>query len=334
MMAFLGDFTEPFILAVAIWPFASAVLTLPVLAMLYHRENRIRLTSVAVSYGCVLYLLALGCFTLYPLPQDAAAYCATHHLTPQLDPLRFIGDIRTDGVTALLQIGMNIVFFVPLGFILGRFLRAGLARTALMGFAVSLLIETAQLTGIFHLYPCSYRLFDVDDLIWNTSGALLGYAVAALANHALPRRDVDEGIVTEPGFVRRCVAFCIDCAITGIVSVPCTAIVYLVGIQFTGFRPLTFAMGVPMFLICLAVTELWIPWVRGGRTLGAGFVRMSVETRPRRGARRAVFYLVRFAVLCLAVCWMTGNGGGVLGVVLLGLGVFWLVEHRMPYDFI
>lgn len=55
MMAFLGDFTEPFILAVAIWPFASAVLTLPVLAMLYHRENRIRLTSVAVSYGCVLY---------------------------------------------------------------------------------------------------------------------------------------------------------------------------------------------------------------------------------------------------------------------------------------
>lgn len=61
---------------------------------------------------------------------------------------------------------------------------------------------------------------------------------------------------------------------------------------------------------------------------------MSVETRPRRGARRAVFYLVRFAVLCLAVCWMTGNGGGVLGVVLLGLGVFWLVEHRMPYDFI
>ena len=147
MMAFLGDFTEPFILAVAIWPFASAVLTLPVLAMLYHRENRIRLTSVAVSYGCVLYLLALGCFTLYPLPQDAAAYCATHHLTPQLDPLRFIGDIRTDGVTALLQIGMNIVFFVPLGFILGRFLRAGLARTALMGFAVSLLIETAQLTG-------------------------------------------------------------------------------------------------------------------------------------------------------------------------------------------
>ena len=37
--------------------------------MLYHRENRIRLTSVIVSYGCVLYLLALGCFTLYP---DAA----------------------------------------------------------------------------------------------------------------------------------------------------------------------------------------------------------------------------------------------------------------------
>ena len=111
-------------------------------------------------------------------------------------------------------------------------------------------------------------------------GALLGYAVAALANHALPRRDVDEGIVTEPGFVRRCVAFCIDCVITGIISVPCTAIVYLVGIQFAGFRPLTFAMGVPMFLICLAVTELWIPMgARRPVRWGAGFVRMSVETQ-------------------------------------------------------
>ena len=52
MMAFLGDFTEPFILAVAIWPFASAVLTLPVLAMLYHRHTARRTIWLRSSIRC------------------------------------------------------------------------------------------------------------------------------------------------------------------------------------------------------------------------------------------------------------------------------------------
>lgn len=335
MMAFLGSFSRPFMFAVALWPFVSALLTLPVLAFLYHRENRIRFGSVVVAYGCVLYLLALGCFTLYPMPENPAEYCATHRLAPQLNPLQFIGDIRADGVTALLQIGMNVVFFVPLGFMLGRFLNARLRHAALAGFAVSLLIETAQLTGAFHLYPCAYRLFDVDDLIWNTSGALAGYAVAALVNRALPSRAVDDdAIVTEPGFVRRLVAFCIDYVITGAMSLPCAAVIYLVAIQFVGFRPLTADMDRVVFMACLVVTEWVIPWMRGGRTLGAGFTRMTVETRPRDGARRIVFYLARFAVIGLVAWWLSGAGTGTHAMLVLGLGVFWLVAHRMPYDFI
>lgn len=97
-MGFLKNFSEPFAFAMALWPFVSMLLTVPVLALLYHRDNRIRLSSAIVAYGTVLYLLGLLCFTLYPMPADAAAYCAAHHLTPQLNPLQFIGDIRTDGL--------------------------------------------------------------------------------------------------------------------------------------------------------------------------------------------------------------------------------------------
>ena len=45
----------------------------------------------------------------------------------------------------------------------------------MIGFLASLLIEVTQLTGIFGLYPCAYRFFEVDDLITNTTGTLLGY---------------------------------------------------------------------------------------------------------------------------------------------------------------
>ena len=107
-MGFLKNFSEPFAFAMALWPFVSMLLTVPVLALLYHRDNRILLSSAIVAYGTVLYLLGLLCFTLYPMPADAAAYCAAHHLTPQLNPLQFIGDIRTDGLTAVLQIADSI----------------------------------------------------------------------------------------------------------------------------------------------------------------------------------------------------------------------------------
>lgn len=72
-MGFLKNFSEPFAFALALWPFVSMLLTVPVLALLYHRDNRIRLSSAIVAYGTVLYLLGLLCFTLYPMPADAAA---------------------------------------------------------------------------------------------------------------------------------------------------------------------------------------------------------------------------------------------------------------------
>ena len=197
-MGFLKNFSEPFAFALALWPFVSMLLTVPVLALLYHRDNRIRLSSAIVAYGTVLYLLGLLCFTLYPMPADAAAYCAAHHLTPQINPLQFIGDIRTDGLTAVLQIAFNIVFFLPLGFIMGRIWRWPLPVTAVLSFATSLFLETMQLTGLMGVFPCAYRLFDVDDLLWNTTGALIGFALAMFSLRLIPARVADTRPTTTP----------------------------------------------------------------------------------------------------------------------------------------
>ena len=49
------------------------------------------------------------------------------------------------------------------------------------GFGLSLTVELTQLTGLWGLYPCPYRQFDVDDLILNTTGVALGFAVVRLA---------------------------------------------------------------------------------------------------------------------------------------------------------
>jgi glycopeptide antibiotics resistance protein len=44
--------------------------------------------------------------------------------------------------------------------------------------ATSLAIELTQLIGVWGLFPCAHRLFDVDDLLLNTAGATLGSLVA------------------------------------------------------------------------------------------------------------------------------------------------------------
>lgn len=125
-----------------------------------------------------------------PLPDEATVAAACRAGSgPQLRLFAFVGDIAKeggiDGPRALLtnpasaQVLLNVVFFVPLGMLVrhlalrGR-LVAGLIGGTVVGFAVSLLIEVTQLTGDWFLYPCAYRLFDVDDLLANTVGALLG----------------------------------------------------------------------------------------------------------------------------------------------------------------
>ncbi|MBT1179179.1 VanZ family protein [Bifidobacterium vespertilionis] len=343
-MAFLQQFSMSFAFAVAMWPFVSLLLTLPVLALLYRRDNRLRFASALGAYLVVLYLIALACFTLYPMPDDPIAYCAAHSFSPQLNPLEFVNDLRSSGMTAVLQIGMNIVFFLPLGFFMGRTFRWPFRAALPVGFLTSLLIETAQLTGFFHLFPCAYRLFDVDDLIWNTAGAVLGWMAAWLLNRRFPVEVLDESAITrEPGLVRRFVALVIDMVLVTAASAPLALLVHLVGLYLPAApdgpagavapgAPRTsvyFIVQTVMFLLLEGV----LPWLRCGQTLGGRFVRMTVETRPREGWRRLAFYVARLVVL-YAIVFGPHWRSSWPGLVFLACVVFWLAKRRMPYDLI
>lgn len=343
IMGYIAYFSRPFMLAVVLWPFVSAALTVPVLALLYHRYNRIRFSQTLVAYGTVLYAIGLLCFTLYPMPEDPVAYCAAHHLVPQLNPLQFIGDIRTDGLAAIMQLALNVVFFLPLGFIMGRVFRWPLAAALPVGFATSLMIETLQLTGFLGFYPCSYRLFDVDDLITNTLGAVLGYAAAKLFDRLVPPRANDLTTVTQPGFLRRCITYVIDLTVITAVAMPTTMLITVL-YDMLVVRDIAVWQSIPVVghvfgndvtfsdvvtLVALLVFELLVPWMRGGRTLGGGFTHMTCETRPRSGWRRVLFYAVRTAVFVIVIFMRLIPQAGLFTFALL---IFYWVKKQMPYD--
>ena len=326
---FLAGYTESFLLAVILWPLASIALTLPILAYLYHRDGRLRFGTGVSTYLAVLYLLGIACFTLYPLPSGDSGPGITYGIPWQLDPLRPIADFARRGVSTLPQIAFNVVFFMPLGFIAGRLLRWGFWKSVIVGLLVSFCVEAAQGTGLFGIYPYAYRTADVDDLIYNTSGAALGWLAAATLARVLPPGALaEEGEVThEPGFIRRCVAFWLDTLLTTLISTVVAGIIILVLYNVPdGERWVDLPWALWMECAAFVLVELVRPATHGGSTPGGAFVRMSCETKPRTGARRAVFYLVRLVVL----------GGAYLFFPLAWpvLALFYLFARRMPYDFI
>jgi Glycopeptide antibiotics resistance protein len=135
-----------------------------------------------------VYAAALFVYTFVPLPTDGAAWCAAHHVGHNFHPFQFVDDIRreTAGLTltqtlesfVFLQVFFNIVLFIPFGAFMRRYFGRSILVSTLAGFATSVFIETSQYTGIFGIYPCSIRVGDVDDVITNTAGALLGALLA------------------------------------------------------------------------------------------------------------------------------------------------------------
>lgn len=343
----LGGYSDNFMAALFLWPIASVVLTLPILAYLYHRDGRLKFGSVVSTYLVVLYLAGLGCFTLYPLPSGSSGLGITYGIPWQLNPLAPLSDIARLGFAAIPQILFNIFFFVPLGFIAGRMLRLRLIPSLLLGFAVSLLIEVAQGTGLFGIYPYAYRTADVDDLIYNTSGAFIGWLGASLLNRILPPGALaeEDDITHEPGFVRRFVAFWLDMLLVGLITIVADGVLHLgawgitnlletgVLVESSAISEATMqvdavaqAISPWLGMAAFVLVEAIMPWFHKGSTPGGGFVRMSFETHERTNGKRFFFYVVRVAVLMLS--WMF------IPIAWPLLIIFWLFAHKMPYDLI
>ncbi|MFR2043249.1 MAG: VanZ family protein [Oscillospiraceae bacterium] len=82
---------------------------------------------------------------------------------------------------------LNVLLFVPLGFFLPLFWKkfSAFGYTLLFGFCTSLLIELLQ---IF-----TFRATDVNDLITNTVGTVLGYLLARVVLKLFPGRNRRHG---------------------------------------------------------------------------------------------------------------------------------------------
>lgn len=121
---------------------------------------------------------------IHPLPDPVRLDCAAAP-RPILQPFQFAGAFRDlwaagapparwlSNLTVTSTI-TNVAFFALVGAALARLTaRAWLALA--YAAALTAAIETLQGTGLLGRFPCAYRTVDVNDLILNVAGVMLGF---------------------------------------------------------------------------------------------------------------------------------------------------------------
>lgn len=232
----MTKFSIPIITAVALFPLIALAITVPFMVWKYRKIGSIPFSHALAAYSFVFYLMCAYFLVLLPLPADRSA-TVNYAVTPQLVPFAFIrGFLGTSAfsptdpstwlsiVTSqyIYEAFFNVLLLLPLGAYLRYYFRRSWWQTLLIGFLVSLSFETTQLTGIWGIYEHPYRLFDVDDLMTNTTGAMIGFWACGPAMRALPDPRVVAREARRRGrfasATRRALAFSIDIALSQLIA--------------------------------------------------------------------------------------------------------------------
>lgn len=293
--------------ALFVFPVIAFLFTIPFILSQYHKYGSIHKLRVFIVYSFILYMITVYFLVILPLPKLSEV---TNKMTDmmQLVPFSFIGDfiqetsfVITNPNTYLKALKepcfytviFNVFMTVPFGMYLRYYFKCNLKKVIVFSFLLSLLFEITQLTGLYFIYPGPYRLFDVDDLIVNTLGGVLGYYLMGFFRKLLPSREkIDEDSYQAGEVVsglRRITIFSLDFFL----------------FTFITFIFCFFFHGSSTKYICFVVYYGLIPWILHGRTIGSKFLNVKFEYPNYsffRNLFRTIFlYLYYFCLPCLSV---------------------------------
>ncbi|MGW5644453.1 VanZ family protein [Saccharopolyspora sp. NPDC003752] len=189
--------------ALIVFPLLALVLFVPAAVVTYRRHGVMTSWRSLSFYSFLFYSLTAFFMTVVPLPGPSVDVCAKYPRVahPQLVPGNTFADIWKEAegqVTlsalvihnpAVLETLLNLLLLLPLGVYLRFHFRLNVVAASAIGLGASLFFEFTQLSGLWGVYECPYRLFDVDDLIANTGGAVIGWVVAGPLTRWLPTLD-------------------------------------------------------------------------------------------------------------------------------------------------
>jgi glycopeptide antibiotics resistance protein len=157
------------------------VLLFSALLILFQRKQKKSLIQYIILISFCYYLVKLVSVTFFPFDisftEEARKSLLGTQAHPNFVPFRSIID-SIDNRTSWVQNGGNLLLLLPFGFYLPLLKRKVLSfkTVVLSGGLFSLTIEILQ-GCMNYLVGYNYRIVDIDDIILNTIGCLVGYTV-------------------------------------------------------------------------------------------------------------------------------------------------------------
>ncbi|MFN6432885.1 VanZ family protein [Eubacterium callanderi] len=350
----LSAYTLPIKFACLVFPVLAAFFTIPYAVYQYRKYGSLLVLRVVIVYSFILYMTCAYFLTMLPLPPiaEVARYTSpTMDLVPfhawtnfwentslvLSDPSTYLGAMKEQ---CFYEPFFNILLLVPLGVYLRYYFRRSWWQAILIGFLVSLSFELIQLSALFGIYPRPYRLFQVDDLINNTFGALVGFWITPVFSFFLPSRDRLDEVSYKRGrtvtYMRRGFAFLFDWAIL-------TGVLHLAGRVFgsptlSDMLAMDGKRSVVLYIIVIVLYFILLPWLTRGRTIGkflVGIRLMSENKRPPKLFQYILRYGLQYLLIIPApfiamkvyelLPLYTGTAHTILMVIALAFGLVFAV---------
>lgn len=224
----MKNYENIIIIGIIIFPIIAFLMTLPYMIRQYHKYGSIPFFRTFIIYSFILYLLIAYFQVILPLPSMEYVESLNTKWV-QLRPFNFIRDIINSPAihlrnprtylsalkNPLVYVPIfNVLLTIPFGVYLRYYFKRKWWQALLLAILLCSFFELTQLSGLYGIYPRPYRLFDVDDFIQNTTGAMIGFWITPLISFFLPSRDSLDEKAYEKGkrvsFIRRLTALIID----------------------------------------------------------------------------------------------------------------------------
>ena len=268
------SYAEKIQAAAIIFPVIAALFTFIYIIREYHKYGALHFFKAVIIYSFIFYMLCAYFLIIMPLPTRSEAAAMT---TPYIQLKLFY--FMTPGYDKT-ETFYNCLLLIPLGFYLHYYFRKSFFSALCIIFATTLFFELTQLSGLYGIYPRPYRVFDVNDLMTNTAGGIIGWCAAPLFSFLPSRSRMDE-VASEHGktvsAARRFLGFALDLAVISVFYIIMKRLhLNLKSPQFAaalGVR-LSDVLSNYMFLFCIYFIAL--PFISNGRTIGKILVNIRV----------------------------------------------------------
>lgn len=338
--------------ALIIFPFLALFLLIPFLIFNYRKYGYVNKWRSFILYSLLLYLLTAYFLVILPMP-DTFDTCSIQRVNTQhtqLVPFNFIQEIGHSTTvvlsqpstylnllkeSAFLQVAFNVLLTVPFGIYLRYYFRRSFLQTLFLSLCLSFFFEITQLTGLYGIYNCAYRLFDVDDLFLNTLGGAIGYMIAPLFTYFLPKSnelDIHMDLTSKPvGLIRRFVATQVDWLFLSFITP-----IFKINVNFFFFPSIQqYTNPFHLFLmVCVIVVYFIIlPYFTNGVTLGKALLRIRIQGEHERVTfkelfvRYGLFYFVLGGINYISVSSFILNSESYL--VIIGTLLFYITVNAI-----